>query len=105
MTLLGLVVIVPSTNKSNLMADTFSTLTEQEISDFRKAFSCFDRDGDGNITPVELGNVLRQLGQNPTEAELQELVMQLDADKSGTIEFEGLGSVYSRADGCHHDAD
>ena len=41
------------------------------ISEFKEAFSLFDKDGDGTITTKELGTVMRSLGQNPTEAELQ----------------------------------
>ena len=36
-----------------------------------EAFAEFDKDGDGTITDKELGFVLRKIGQNPTEAELQ----------------------------------
>ena len=36
---------------------------------------------------------MRNLGQNPTEAELQELVIQLDKDKNGTVEFEELLAI------------
>ncbi|KAJ3301716.1 hypothetical protein HDV03_000482 [Kappamyces sp. JEL0829] len=69
------------------------TLSEQELADFKRAFACFDRDKDGTITTTELGTVLRSLGQNPTEAELQELIIQLDQDKNGTVEFEELLAV------------
>lgn len=31
--------------------------------------------------------MMRSLGQNPTEAELQDMVNEVDADGSGTIEF------------------
>ena len=41
------------------------------FSEFKEAFSLFDKDGDGTITTKELGTVMRSLGQNPTEAELQ----------------------------------
>jgi hypothetical protein len=34
-------------------------------------------DGDGIITSKELGTVMRSLGQNPTEAELQEMVNEV----------------------------
>ena len=43
----------------------------EQIAEFKEAFSLFDKDGDGTITTKELGTVMRSLGQNPTEAELQ----------------------------------
>lgn len=46
-------------------------LSEEQIAEFKEAFSLFDKDGDGTITTKELGTVMRSLGQNPTEAELQ----------------------------------
>ena len=50
------------------------------ISEFKEAFSLFDKDGDGTITTKELGTVMRSLGQNPTEAELQDMINEVDAD-------------------------
>ena len=46
-------------------------MTEEQIAELREAFSLFDKDGDGTITTRELGTVMRSLGQNPTETELQ----------------------------------
>ncbi len=53
-------------------------LTEEQIAEFKEAFSLFDKDGDGTITTKELGTVMRSLGQNPTEAELQDMVNLLN---------------------------
>lgn len=48
--------------------------------EFREAFSLFDKDGDGTITTKELGTVMRSLGQNPSEDELQDMVNEVDID-------------------------
>ena len=59
---------------SSAMADQ---LTEEQIAEFKEAFSLFDKDGDGTITTKELGTVMRSLGQNPTEAELQDMINEV----------------------------
>ena len=61
--------------------------TEELIAEFKEAFSLFDKDGDGTITTEELGTVMRSLGQNPSEAELQDMINEGDADGDGTIDF------------------
>ncbi|XP_051011916.1 calmodulin-alpha-like [Acomys russatus] len=62
-------------------------LTGEQIAEFREAFSLFDKDGHGTITTKELGTLMKSLGQNPTEAELQDIINDVDADGNGTIDF------------------
>ena len=50
------------------------------FAEFKEAFALFDKDGDGSITTKELGTVMRSLGQNPTESELQDMINEVDAD-------------------------
>lgn len=64
------------------MTDLFLLLI---ITEFKEAFSLFDKDGDGTITTKELGTVMRSLGQNPTEAELQDMINEVDADGENTF--------------------
>ncbi|KAL5995498.1 Calmodulin [Asimina triloba] len=120
-------------------------LTEEQISEFKEAFSLFDKDGDGEfsisvsefvfrllgfgccfclfamrliqeesldsvrdgrkptsavcsrcITTKELGTVMRSLGQNPTEAELQDMINEVDADQNGTIDFPEFLNLMAR---------
>eukprot|EP00092_Neocalanus_flemingeri_P001249 GFUD01001334.1.p1 GENE.GFUD01001334.1~~GFUD01001334.1.p1 ORF type:complete len:150 (+),score=70.03 GFUD01001334.1:37-486(+) len=55
--------------------------------EFKEAFDEFDTDGSGAISSKELLGVMRAMGQNPTEDELLNLVMEVDMDGNGTIEF------------------
>ncbi|NXO02422.1 CALMS protein, partial [Rhinopomastus cyanomelas] len=71
-------------------------LSEEQIAEFKEAFSLFDRDGDGCITTKELGTVMRSLGQNPTEAELRDMVGEVNADGSGTVDFAEFLSLMAR---------
>ncbi|XP_036615805.1 calmodulin-A-like [Trichosurus vulpecula] len=75
------------------MADQFS---EEQIAEFKEAFSLFDKDSDGCITTKELGTVMRSLGQNPTEAELKNMIGEIDTDGNGTIDFPEFLSMMAR---------
>jgi len=66
------------------MADFIS---EDKILQFKKAFSSFDKNNSGTIKSKSLGNVLRTLGMNPTEAELQDMINEVDKDGTGLLMF------------------
>ncbi|KAF9074774.1 calmodulin [Rhodocollybia butyracea] len=71
-------------------------LTEEQINEFKEAFSLFDKDGDGTITTLELGTVMRSLGQNPTDAELQDMINEVDKDGNGEIDFPEFLSMMAK---------
>ena len=57
----------------------------------------------GQITTKELGTVMRSLGQNPSESELQDMINEVDADNNGTIDFPGMASQFtSLAQDAYH---
>ncbi|KAL2814472.1 hypothetical protein BJX63DRAFT_199611 [Aspergillus granulosus] len=71
-------------------------LTADQIAQFREVFAVFDKDGTGDITATELGEVMRSLGQNPTDTELQDIIDELDVDRTGTIDFDEFLILMSR---------
>jgi calmodulin len=98
-----------------------SDFTEEQVAEFKEAFSLFDKDADGVITTKELGVVMRALGQNPTETELQvlfhvllllsplsptfvclgvfrsqDMINEVDVDQSGTIDFTEFLNMMAR---------
>ena len=64
----------------------------------------FDKDGDGSVSTKELGAVMRSLGNNPTEEELEDMIdvirhypvsyassgffQDADRDGSGSVDFQ-----------------
>ena len=71
-------------------------MSEEQIAEFKEAFGLFDKDGDGTITSDELGTVMRSLGQNPTDEELQDMINEVDADGNGTIDFGEFLSMMAK---------
>ncbi|KAL4448878.1 hypothetical protein ABPG77_007595 [Micractinium sp. CCAP 211/92] len=88
-------------------------LSDEQVAEFKEAFSLFGaqlglggfgkrlrairkRCIEGTITTKELGTVMRSLGQNPTEAELQDMITEVDADGNGTIDFPEFIQLMAR---------
>ena len=57
------------------------------MEEFKDAFDLFDKTGDGVITSKELVTLMRALGHNPTPGDLFDMIEEVDADKSWTIDF------------------
>ena len=71
-------------------------LQVEQQAEYREAFALFDKNGDGCISVYELGTVMRQLGNNPTDQELQDMVNEVDADGNGTLEFDEFCNLMAR---------
>ena len=46
--------------------------------EYRDAFALFDKRGDGKIDSDQVGDVLRALNLNPTEADVKKIVNEVD---------------------------
>lgn len=53
-----------------------AAFTEDQIQEFQETFSIFDQKGDQKIQVTQIGEALRALGQNPTEADVKRLSHQ-----------------------------
>lgn len=52
------------------------------------AFKLFDADGDETIDTHEIGLIMKELGKEATEEELQEMIGLVDKDGTGAIDFD-----------------
>ena len=48
--------------------------TEDQLNDYKEAFSLFDKAGHGSMETASLGDLLRALGFNPTQAQVKEMI-------------------------------
>jgi Ca2+-binding EF-hand superfamily protein len=52
----------------------------QASTNYKEAFSLFDKRGNGRVARDSLGDLLRACGQNPTLAEIQDLEKNMASD-------------------------
>ncbi|XP_028804223.1 calmodulin-alpha-like isoform X1 [Neltuma alba] len=72
------------------------SLTEDQVADFREAFSLIDRDSDGFITVDEMASIVQSLDGNPTKEEIREMITEVDIDGNGSIDFEEFLTIMGR---------
>ena len=63
------------------------SLTDEKMLELKEAFEMFDRDKDGLINSKELGNILRSLGHDPSDIELNDMISDVDSDEDSKIDF------------------
>lgn len=76
--------------------DVEESTSATNVSLLENALHMFDLDGSGQISREELRDVLRSLGQNPSEEELTLLFAQVDLDGDGTLDMGELVAFMSR---------
>ena len=63
-------------------------LTQEQLGEFKKAFSKFDRDGNGFISGAELRHVMTNLGKKLTDEEADDIIREADIDGDGKVNCE-----------------
>lgn len=63
---------------------------DQASTNYKEAFSLFDRRGTGRVSGDLLGDLLRACGQNPTLAEIAELEKSVGGDCASLHSAMGL---------------
>ena len=64
--------------------------------ELKEYFEMFDRDGDGLVGKIELGNILRCIGYEQSEQDVNEWINEFDEDGDKKINFEEFISLMLR---------
>ncbi|CAD6185985.1 unnamed protein product [Caenorhabditis auriculariae] len=65
---------------------------EEQLADCREVFAYFDSKGDERISVQQVGDVLRALGQNPTEADIARCCSSYEKD--ARLSFEDFVPIF-----------
>lgn len=71
-------------------------IPEEELEEYRQAFQMFDKDGSGTISTSEFLKLLKNLGQQVTKEEAENIMKDLDVDGSGEIDFDEFVSYIKK---------
>ena len=77
------------------MPKTAKDLSEEEILEFREIFNLVDTDGSGDISKAELGLLCTKLGLSFTSGQLDQMIMEIDKNNDGEIDFDEFIAVLS----------
>lgn len=90
---------LPSTGSGELEFEEFCTLaarflveedTEALQQELREAFRLYDKEGNGYITTDVFRGILHELDDKLSPEELDLMIEEIDADGSGTLDFDGI---------------
>jgi hypothetical protein len=70
---------------SSFLPPAASGMTQEEMKSCRVFFNNFDRSKSGTINGWELQIALEAMGQNPQEEDIKTIIVQLGAEKNGTL--------------------
>ncbi|KAF3935067.1 Calmodulin [Dactylellina cionopaga] len=61
--------------------------------ELRSAFNVFDTDKTGTIDAKELRNVMKALGEDLTDDQIDDMIREADKDGNGTIDFDEFKAI------------
>uniref|UniRef100_A0A1D1Y6I9 Putative calcium-binding protein CML31 n=1 Tax=Anthurium amnicola TaxID=1678845 RepID=A0A1D1Y6I9_9ARAE len=79
---------VPPFRESNDSTATSDARPRRSGEEFEKVFRYFDENGDGKISPSELRNCMRAVGEELSAEEAEAVVESTDSDGDGLLGFE-----------------
>ena len=76
--------------------DDENFLNEDKINEYKESFSIFDKDNDGYITYAQLAEIIKILGHNIPDEDLQKMFKEFDIDNKGSIDFKEFLGIMAR---------
>ena len=65
-------------------------ISSKKKNEYLETFKIFDKNNDGQITQDELKQLLNNIGQKPSDSEIQDMINEIDIDGDGKINFDNF---------------
>lgn len=78
-------------------------LPQAEMEIMKTAFQLFDRNADGTIDNYEFGTVIRAIGNNASNKQIQEALEKYDKNGDGVIDFNEFVLMAKEMEGSSKD--
>ncbi|KAJ6796945.1 putative calcium-binding protein CML18 [Iris pallida] len=66
----------------------------KSMEEVEEVFKRFDADADGKITPAELGKVVRALGSEVSEREVEVMIEEMDSNRDGVVDLQEFSEFH-----------
>jgi len=70
------------------LKSTVEKLSPEQLAEYKEAFDLYDSEKSGVITTSALKETLTSLGQDPTDTEIKEMMLKVDLDGNGSLDFD-----------------
>jgi len=71
-------------------------ITDEKLKEYKVAFEMFDRDKDSLVNAKELGSILKSLGHDCNEIELNSMIDDVDMDLDKHINFDEFLTIMNK---------
>ena len=85
------------------MTVEINQLSSDELHVMKTAFDIFDRNDDDKIDQAEFASLIRAIGFNPSNQEIETTLKKFDKNGDGVIDFQEFVSMAKRFEGCGKD--
>jgi Ca2+-binding EF-hand superfamily protein len=85
--------------EKELLAQSGTGLSAEQLKEFKECFKHFDKDGDNLLDRLELGSCLKSLGEDinyDAGGKLDQILTAIDSDHDGKVTFEEFASYMER---------
>ena len=62
-------------------------LTLKDIDEYKSAFALCDKDHDGKLSAQEMGNIMRTLGKNFSNHEIDSIIQEIETKGNGILNW------------------